>query len=347
MERFREFTRLLQRFFDSSDELQHELSERWRIHANRRTILFLLVSGTVATLSYMYLIAPPPTFPVDQLVSVPSGQSLTEVAHTLRANGVIRSTFAFRAITILIGEERSVHAGDYLFKEPRDVFSIARALSIGAFGLEPRRIRVPEGATTRSMAIIFQNQLERFNAANFLAEAQPIEGHLFPDTYFFLPNADENTVIQAMRQNFDDHIAQIQPQIASSTRSFDDIITMASILEREARIPEDRRMISGVLWNRIDRKMALQVDATFLYTLGKSTFQLTMKDLTTDSPYNTYTNKGLPPGPIGSPSLDSIIAAANPTKNSYLFYLADNSGVTHYSKTYQEHLRKKALYLGT
>ena len=122
---------------------------------------------------------------------------------------------------------------------------------------------------------------------------------------------------------------------------------MASIVEREARDPEDRRMIAGVLWNRLSRGMALQVDVTFLYTIGKGTFQLTTKDLTNDSPYNTYVHKGFPPTPIGSPSLDSLLAAAVPTKNSYLYYLADHSGVTYFSKTYQEHLRKKRLYLGT
>jgi UPF0755 protein len=347
MDRIRQFVRLLQRFFDRSDEIQEELSDKWRPHANRRTLVTLITLGTLAGFGYIFLIEPPAKFPVDQLVSVASGQSLGEVARTLKENGVIRSTLAFQAVTMVMGQERSVHAGDYLFKEPRNVFSVARSLSVGAFGLEPTRIRIPEGATTRLMATIFQNQLERFNAANFLVQAQPIEGYLFPDTYFFLPNADENTVIQAMRQNFDDRIAEIQPQIASSTRSLEDIIIMASILEREARIPADRRLIAGVLWNRIDRGMMLQVDATFLYQVGKSTFQLTLEDLRTDSPYNTYTNKGLPPGPIGSPSLDSILAAANPTKNNNLFYLADNTGVTHYSRTYEEHLRKKRLYLGT
>jgi UPF0755 protein len=93
--------------------------------------------------------------------------------------------------------------------------------------------------------------------------------------------------------------------------------------------------------------MPLQVDVTFLYTIGKNTFQLTTDDLRTDHPYNTYTNKGLPPGPIGSPSLDSLEAAITPTKNDYLFYLADNTGVTHYAKTYEEHLRNKRQYLGT
>ncbi|MBI5644985.1 endolytic transglycosylase MltG [Candidatus Kaiserbacteria bacterium] len=341
------FIEELRRFFDASDRLQGELSERWREHTNRRTIIIAILFGATATLSYLFIIRPPEAFPVDQLVSVPSGFSLTAVANKLKQDGVIRSTLVFRAITILTGSERSVHAGDYLFKEPKDILTVARSISKGAFGLEPSRIRIPEGATTRSMAIIFKSQLERFNPEHFLALAQPQEGYLFPDTYFFMPNATEETVIEAMRQNFDVQVGDIATTGRKSKRSFHDVVIMASILEREARISEDRRRIAGVLWNRIDRHMALQVDATFLYTIGKSTFQLTVKDLTTDSPYNTYTNKGLPPGPIGSPSLDSIKAAADPIPSSYLFYLADRSGVTHYSKTYEEHLRKKRIYLGT
>jgi UPF0755 protein len=121
---------------------------------------------------------------------------------------------------------------------------------------------------------------------------------------------------------------------------------MASILEREANgRGDDRRRIAGVLWNRINKGMALQVDAAFLYTLGKGTFALTRKDLKTDSPYNTYTRKGLPPGAIGSPSMNSLIAAATPIKSDNLFYLADSDGVTHYSKTYQQHLIKKDAYI--
>jgi len=237
-----------------------------------------------------------------------------------------------------------VHAGDYIFKEPLDVFSVARALAVGQYGLEPVRIRIPEGATVKQMAVIYARYLERFDATSFLAKATPQEGYLFPDTYNFLPNANDAMVIDTMRNNFDEKISTIQPQVASSTHSLSDIVIMASILEREAYNTADRKMIAGVLWNRLARGMPLQVDATFAYTLGKGTFQLTMKDLTTPSPYNTYTNKGLPPTPIGSPSLDSIIAALTPTQSDYVYFLADKQGVTHYCKTYTCQLANKAKY---
>jgi UPF0755 protein len=334
-------------FFDTSDEIQNDLSKRWRLHANRRTLIMLAFGGTLALVSYVYVIQPPVNFPVQQLVIVEDGASIETIAESLKAQGVIQSTLAFRAIVIATGNDRSLRAGDYLFKEPKDLFSVARAISLGAFGLEPEKIRIPEGATTRSMAIIYKSRLLRFDSERFLALAQPQEGFLFPDTYYFLPNATEETVVKAMRQAFDDQLAPYQAEIASSSRSIEDIVNLASIIEREASKSSDRKMISGVLYNRLQKGMPLQVDVTFLYTLGKNTFQLTLEDLRSDNPYNTYVHKGLPPGPIGSPSLDSIEAAIRPEKHKYLFYLADNTGVTHYSRTYEEHLAKKRLYLGS
>lgn len=347
MQFFRKLLEFTRRFFDTSDEIQAELSASWRPHANRRTLVAILGIGAIAIGLYLFVIRPPDAFPLNQLVSIDDGSSLQEVSVTLEKDHVVRSALAFRMLMTLLGHERSVHAGDYIFKEPIDLFSVVRSIATGAFGLEPEKIRIPEGATTREMATIFASRLERFNAANFLAQAQPMEGYLFPDTYFFLPNATEDTVIKAMRQNFDEHEKSFDADVKASGHSLEEIITMASILEREARTTDDRRMISGVLWNRIARGMPLQVDATFLYTIGKGSFQLTIADLKSDSPYNTYTHKGLPPGPIGSPSLDSIEAALHPTKSDYLYYLADNNGVTHYSKTYEEHLEKKRRYLGT
>lgn len=341
------FFRHLQTLLDRGHVFVGNLGERWHAHTNRRTIVIICVVGFLTIILYLFVIRPPDNFPIDTLVSVQEGSPLESVARDMKANGVARSAIMLQILIGVMGNARSVRAGDYLFKEPRDIFSVARALALGQYGLEPFRIRIHEGAMTKEMAVIFDKGFERFDADRFLIEAQPQEGYLFPDTYFFMPNATEETIIQALRQNFDQQISTISSEIASSTRSLSEIVTMASIVEREARNSKDRRMIAGVLWNRLARNMPLQVDVTFLYTIGKGTFQLTVKDLTSDSPYNTYVHKGLPPTPIGSPSLDSILAAAQPIRNDYLYYLADNSGVTHFSKTYAEHLRKKLRYLGT
>jgi len=312
---------------------------------NRWTILILVVIGTLSLYLYLASVRPPDNFPINELVTVSDGKPLSEISGELEEISVVRSALALRVAVTLMGHEHDVRSGDYLFKEPRGLFSIARAISIGAFGLEPMRIRIPEGATTKEMAVIFGGRLLRFNSEKFLEAARPLEGYLFPDTYFFLPNATEDLVIRTMRQNFDTQIASIQDKIAASGRPLEDVVIMASLLEREARKMEDRQKIAGVLWNRLNIGMLLQVRAAFLYTLGKGTYQLTTKDLLSDSPYNTYRYMGLPPGPIGSPSMDSLLAAATPIEHKYLYYLADRKGVTYYSKTYEEHLRNKRKYI--
>lgn len=332
--------------------LLRQLDERvvidWREHANRRSLTIIITSGVLMLGIYVFLIAPPDNFPVGKLVTIPEGASAREAGKHLHEQGVIQNEIALRAAVIVLGSDRGVRAGDYLFKEPKGLFAVSRAITSGAFGLEPIRIRVPEGATTRDMAKLFVTQLERFDEEEFLENAKAEEGYLFPDTYFFLPNATEDTVIKAMRQNFDTNIAELAGEITAFGKPLGDVVIMASILEREAFNMQDRRLIAGVLWRRIKIDMALQVDAAFLYSLGRSTFSLTNADLkNADDPYNTYVHKGLPPGPIGSPSLSSLRAAVTPIDRGYLFYLADRDHVTHFSKTYQEHLRLKALYIGT
>jgi|SRR5665213_277662 len=341
------FKRFLDGFFKQTDELQQRLSDDWRPHTNSRTLIVTILLGVIAGGLYLFLIQPPKSFPTDQLVTVPEGASLDSIAQTLYEDGVVRSPLVFKALVTLLGRERGVYAGDYEFKQPETVFSVARSLSIGAFGLVPIRIRIPEGATMRQMAPIFSSELPRFNSDNFLAQTNTMEGYLFPDTYFFLPNATEATVIQAMRQDFDTQIAQLLPAIASSTHSLEDIVTMASILEKEAPGTQDRRTIAGILWHRIAIGFPLQVDSTLIYENGKADSQLTIADLKNNTPYNTYVHKGLPPTPIGSPSLDALEDAVNPITTPYLYYLADRQGVTHYCKTYACQLQNERIYLGT
>lgn len=323
------------------------LSSEWRRGANQRTIIIALSIGLLFFYIYTRHIEPPRDFPLHELVTIPEGTHLPDLSKVLEVAHVVQSASSLRLLVTALGKASEVKAGDYVFKEPATVFQVARRITTGAFGLEPERIRVREGATTKEMSKIFAARLQRFNVETFIEKAQTQEGYLFPDTYFFLPNATEDTVIAALRQNFDQHLQLLAGEIASFGKPLDDVITMASLIEREAHDAKDRRMISGVLWNRIQKNMLLQVDAAFLYEMGKATFDLTLDDLKVDSPYNTYKYKGLPPTPIGSPSLDSIEAAVTPVAHDYLFYLADRHGKTYYSKTYEEHLRKKKLYLGT
>ena len=341
-----EFSRRFEKLYEYVHTRTHELLDHWRVHTNRRTILFLILGGSTALILYLYAIRPPSNFPVGQLVTIEKGLTQEEIAATLYESDVIQSPLLFRIVAKVTKKDRQLHAGDYLFKEPKDVFSIVHTVGVGAYGLEPYRVRISEGAMTKDMARLFAAMLPRFNTERFLADAQPLEGYLFPDTYFFLPNSTETDVIQTMNENFYSQTAMLEKEITAFDRPLQDIVIMASIVEREARKYEDRRMIAGVLWRRLDKNMALQADVTFLYTIGKGSFDLTLDDLASDSPYNTYKNKGLPPTPIGSPSLAALEATVTPIDKGYLFYLADNSGVTHYAKTYAQHQQNERMYLG-
>lgn len=341
------FEHLVESVFFFLGAVRDHLSDEWRRGANQRTIMIALLFGFIALYIYTQHIEPPADFPLQQLIAIPEGSHLPEISDALQSAHVVRSSTALRIVVTALGGATSVKAGDYIFKEPLDVVEVARRITQGAYGLEPERIRIHEGATSVEMGKIFAARLSRVDAERFTTKARVYEGYLFPDTYFFLPNATEDIIIDAMRQNFDKNIQAIAGEIASFGKPLKDVVTMASLIEREAYKTADRRMISGVLWNRMDKNMLLQVDAAFLYTMGKATFDLTLADLKADDPYNTYKYKGLPPGPIGSPSLDSIKAAVMPEKHKYIFYLADNRGTTYYSTTYEEHLRKKRLYLGT
>jgi UPF0755 protein len=160
-----------------------------------------------------------------------------------------------------------------------------------------------------------------------------------------MPGQDTAAILGAFASNFSKNIAKIQPQIDAFGKPLSDVITMASLLEREAPKTYDRRVIAGILWKRVKLGMPLQVDAVFPYIIGKNSFDLTKNDLKTDSPYNTYTNLGLPPGPIANPSLDAILAAVAPVQTNYLYYLSDSNGTLYYSATYAQHLAAKQKYL--
>ncbi|PIP73278.1 MAG: hypothetical protein COW88_02715 [Candidatus Lloydbacteria bacterium CG22_combo_CG10-13_8_21_14_all_47_15] len=148
-----------------------------------------------------------------------------------------------------------------------------------------------------------------------------------------------------MKENFIEKISTTAPAIKDFGESVHDVVVMASLLEKEARTMETREVIAGILWKRLKDGMPLQVDAVFPYINGKNTFQLSLEDLQVDHPYNTYTRKGLPPGPIANPGLDAIIAAINPEDTPYYFYLSDKEGMMHYARTFDGHLANKARYL--
>ena len=190
---------------------------------------------------------------------------------------------------------------------------------------------------------IILEKVPEFNYRQFIDRAR--EGYTFPDTYFFRPGQSIEAILSVFENNFRVKIQRAQEVIQKSGHTQDEILIMASLLEKEAATMKDRQQIAGVLWHRIEIGMRLQVDAVFPYILGKNTFELTREDLAVDSPYNTYVYKGLPPGPINNPGLNAILAAATPIKSKYVYFLSDKEGNFHYAVTYAQHLANKAKYI--
>jgi len=297
----------------------------------------------------------PSNFPVGIIVTIPAGSTVTDASHILAQAGIIRSSFVYVAYTFLVHDGHGIKAGSYLFDQPESVLRVVYRLAFGIQGLTKIKITIPEGSNYRDLSKILGLNLNEFasstsfSSSTFLTEAKANEGYLFPDTYFFYSNTTGEQVISTMRANFNEQIKAI----ATSSANFSiknhvtmkDIVTMASIVEKEATSTADRQIIAGILWKRIADSYPLQVDPPFYYFLGKDSSRLTLADLAVDSPYNLYKNKGLPPTPIDNPGIDALFATVNPTATKYWYYLSDKKGGMHYAITYEQHLVNKAEYV--
>lgn len=304
------------------------------------------VMGTLVMLILVYAVIAPPERLHEQGVSVrvERGAVIGDIAEKFGEAGVVKYPLVLETLVRATGRSTHIQAGLYHFAEPKTTLTVAYRLLTGTYGLPPARLTFIEGETARHLAEKVANVLPDIDAEQVRVLAEPEEGYLFPDTYFFPPSTDARDVVSTMRDNFDKHVDPLLDEIRASGHSLADIITMASIIEREAHDPEDRRLISGILWNRIERGMPLQVDAVFGYIFDRNTYSPSFDDLEVDSPYNTYRNKGLPPGPISNPGLDSIDAALHPTDTAYLYYLTGTDGLMHYATTYNGHKVNQRRY---
>ena len=312
---------------------------------SRRT--FFITSGLVlgATLLFVFFFSPPSDFPRGTMVMVAEGSSIAEVATLLSRRHIVRSSQTLGYLIRFVHGPSIAVAGDYIFPQPENAIVIARRLAKGQYGITPIKVTIPEGATAADIATLITRQMPTFDTKSFIASAQPREGYLFPDTYYFQPTWGVDRVIEAMEKRFRTATETLGPLTSRSGRTLEQVVIMASLLEREAHTTESRRTIAGILWKRLDNGMPLQVDAVFPYIVGKNTFELSRSDLATSSPYNTYRYRGLPIGPIANPGLDALLAALTPIKSDYWFYLSDRAGILHYAVDFAEHKRNKAKYL--
>lgn len=309
---------------------------------------FLLGIGVIFVALVVFTRSLPPRhFPVGEIVSVESGASVRTIARSLEAAGFVRSAEWFMVLFQLRSPHTVIVSGDYIFDRPASAYKVLHRLAIGDYGPTQIRFTVPEGSTVVQIAEIARAAVPDFPADEFVELAEDREGYLFPDTYLVFPSVTPAELLELMEQNFEARVGELFAEYEVPEEEQSDIVILASIVEREAFGDNYRehQIVAGILKKRLSIGMRLQVDATLNYINGKSSSQLTKADLRSDSPYNTYTNYGLPPTPISNPGLIAIETTINSLATDYLFYLHSPDGTIHYAENHDQHVANKQRYL--
>jgi UPF0755 protein len=315
------------------------------VRAYKIALLAILLVVVIVGLWVVTASAAPSQFPRNAIIRIEKDMTVSEAATLFKEKGLIKSSFVYKTYVTLLNDGKGIQAGSYLFDEPQSALRVAYRTTYGIKNIDKIRLTVFEGMNSKEITSLVKKAIPALNSGIFSAQAKLQEGYLFPETYFVDPDIQATEIVSLMTGQFNAALEPLREAIATSTHSLKDIIIMASIIEEEASNSVDRRMISGILWKRLEKGMALQVDVPFYYIFNKGGNPLTLNDLATTSPYNTYIHKGLPPAPISNPGLDAIRAALYPTPSPYYFYLADRKGVTHYATTHEGHVANKARYL--
>ncbi|MFU0783408.1 MAG: endolytic transglycosylase MltG [Thermoanaerobacterium thermosaccharolyticum] len=312
-------------------------------------VVFFLLSSVFY---YESLFKPVDNNSTQKEVVIPSGSSTVEIAKILRSNNLIRSEWFFILRARIYDNGVQMKAGKYLLSSNMTTDEIIKKLKDGKSMVDTVKFTIPEGFTVSDIADRLQ-EMGIVSKDKFLSEAQNgefnydflknvpkdrpdrLEGYLFPDTYIVKEGTNEHDIINLMLSRFDEiYKSYIKGNEKNVGLSTDKVIIVASMIEKEAKIDKDRPLIAGVIYNRLNKNMKLQIDATVEYALGKHKDKLLFNDLKIDSPYNTYLHYGLPIGPISNPGLKSIQAALNPAKHDYYYYVAKGDGSHIFSKTY-------------
>ncbi|MEN6520635.1 MAG: endolytic transglycosylase MltG [Armatimonadota bacterium] len=329
------------------------------VREGRNYLITLLVLIVLVLGSLFYLGAPVGGSTAPVMVIVPKGATAAEVGSRLKETGLVRSALGFSVIARACEEAGKLKPGEYRFNRSMSVRRMLDAMVRG--DIAAVWVTVPEGFTAQQLAKRLADK-RLVNESEFLTivtacagdfkdivlvPSSGLEGYLFPDTYLVPLNAGSREIVTQMLKAFKSRVADpLSPEIEqiaagadaeSKGQALNRIIIVASLIEREARVPKDRALISAVIWNRLRIGMKLDIDATVQYALGEHRERLYNKDLAVESPYNTYTHPGLPPGPIANPGIESIKAALHPEKVDYLYYVARSDGSHIFSKTLSEH----------
>ncbi|OGK51608.1 hypothetical protein A2966_01015 [Candidatus Roizmanbacteria bacterium RIFCSPLOWO2_01_FULL_41_22] len=283
-----------------------------------------------------------------EIFVIGQGESLNMIINNLAKARLIRNRLVFFLILKQKGLDRNIQAGSFRLQPSFDAYQLADALTHGTLDVW---VTIPEGLRREEVAEIFSQKLG-ITEVEFNEQAQ--EGYLFPDTYLIPQNASAQDVIKIMTNNFNSKFqAEMKAQAQKLGLTEGQVVTLASIVEREAKFDQDRKIVAGILVRRLREDIPLQVDATIQYILGYQSTEkrwwkthLSVNDLKINSFYNTYKQIGLPPGPISNPGLSALEAVVNANPNTpYLFYLSEPSGKTHYATTLDEHEENISKYL--
>ena len=290
------------------------------------------------------------------ILSIPPGATLKKISKDLQSLSLIRNASAFRLLANIRQKQTHIQVGEYELNQSMLPMDILKAITSGKTVLHP--VTIPEGYRISEIAELLTETIS-INKEIFIKEtrnedllnklnitSKSLEGYLFPETYHFSKHTSEKKIIQTMLNTFQQRMKtkKIQHQIQSSDMSLHEIITLASLIEKETGMNGERKHISSVFHNRLKRKMRLQTDPTVIYAIENFDGNIRKKDLNIDSPYNTYRHKGLPPGPIASPGIKSIVAALNPIKTNHLYFVSKKDGSHQFSSSLKEHNRAVQKY---
>ncbi|MFH1509704.1 MAG: endolytic transglycosylase MltG [Candidatus Nealsonbacteria bacterium] len=306
---------------------------------------FLLKSLIILIVIFFVWTTFVPTDPFSKkevLFKLDKGQGSKDIAFNLQKQGLVTWSSIFRLYVLTVGVSGNLQAGTYSLSSSMNIPQIAEKFANGDIVKE--KITIIEGWSLKDIGFYFENK-GIFQAEELYDEMPELEGYLFPDTYWIRKGASLEEIVEIMQNNLKKKLEPLMSIISEKGLNLKDVIIMASIIEKEVQTKEDKEIVSGIFWKRIKYGYPLQSCASIAYIKGIPQWRYSYEDTRIESPYNTYLNYGLPPGPISNPGLDSILAAINPKDNPYLYYLSTPEGETIYSRTLDEHNVATAKYL--
>jgi len=316
--------------------------------------LFFLVGLFLSLGLGFYLINPAEKGRPNQILVFTEGMSLKKVADELERKKIIKSSTLFMLWARMMGYSRKIKAGEYLLSPNMPPLRIFEILTRGAVITHP--VTIPEGFTNEDIADLLSrrglvNKLQFLSLTTESAllskygiSGPSLEGYLYPDTYLFARGLSASKTIDAMVKRFWQVVGPLKGRVEDQGMKIEEVVILASIVEKETGSPKERPTIASVFLNRLRRRMRLESDPTVIYGLKDFDGNLTRKDLSKHTPYNTYRIRGLPPGPIANPGLESIKAVLYPARTDYLYFVSKNDGSHYFSKTLSEHNRAVARY---